>query len=177
MTHKELIELGSRFLRHQGYWMWLSEPSTDCREKPDLIAFKLSESIVIECKSSRSDFLKDKDKPFRTDSTGMGNYRIYLAPAGMIKSEELLPSWGLLEARDENTLRFTVRPKYQESGNLMGERMLIYSWAMRSRNGWLKPPVRYKKKFSLIIPENIRTSDFVERVLYVCGEYTIDEDK
>lgn len=174
ITHKDLIGLGSRFLKHQGYWMWLPEPSTECREKPDLIAFKLDGSVVIECKVSRPDFLRDSAKPFRTDGTGMGNYRIYLAPAGLIKPEELLPSWGLLEVLDENTVRFAVRPIYQESGNPEGERMLMYSWAMRSRKGWLPPSVRNKKRFSLILPRGISVVDFHERRLYVCGEYTVE---
>ena len=57
MTHSELIEIGARFLKHQGYWMWLAEPSTTCVEKPDLIAWKLDASILIECKVSRADFI------------------------------------------------------------------------------------------------------------------------
>jgi hypothetical protein len=57
-----------------------------------------TETVVIEVKVSRSDFLADKKKPFRQQSElGMGNYRYYMAPEGLINASELPPKWGLLE--------------------------------------------------------------------------------
>ena len=57
---------------------------------------------MIEVKTSRGDFLKDKAKKFRTEDNeyrhyALGNKRYYLAPEGIIKPAELPISWGLLE--------------------------------------------------------------------------------
>jgi hypothetical protein len=66
-------------------------------ETPDAIGFKSFESILIEVKVSRGDFLRDAKKRHRQDGEGMGDLRYYMAPAGMIKSEEVPAGWGLLE--------------------------------------------------------------------------------
>lgn len=69
-------------------------------EIADALGIKTSEgteSIVIEVKTSRSDFLADKKKPFRKKtSLGMGNFRYYLCPEGLIKKEDLPNKWGLI---------------------------------------------------------------------------------
>lgn len=49
---------------------------------------------------SRTDFLSDKEKPFRRKpEKGMGCERFYLAPAGLLRARELPAGWGLLELR------------------------------------------------------------------------------
>lgn len=56
-----------------------------------------TETIVVEAKVSRSDFLADKKKSFRINpELGMGDYRYYICPEGMISREELPDQWGLL---------------------------------------------------------------------------------
>lgn len=60
-----------------------------------------TETIVVEVKVSRSDFLADRRKPFRIDpSSGMGNYRYYLCPEGLITEDDLPPKWGLIHIGD-----------------------------------------------------------------------------
>lgn len=70
-------------------------------ENPDAIgwAFQGNTSILIECKASRSDFLRDKKKISRrtSDLYKLGRYRYYLTPPKIVKPEELFPGWGLLE--------------------------------------------------------------------------------
>jgi len=51
---------------------------------------------VVECKVSRADFLKDRDKPHRAAGCGMGRFRYYLCPEGLISPDEILPGWGLV---------------------------------------------------------------------------------
>jgi hypothetical protein len=77
----------------------LSEQYCATGEVPDAIGWRgKCHSVVIECKVSRADFLTDKAKPFRgKPEEGLGCERFYLAPAGMIKPEELPSGWGLLE--------------------------------------------------------------------------------
>lgn len=59
---------------------------------------KACHSVLVESKVSRSDFLCDRDKPFRQKpENGVGCERYYLAPSGLIRVEELPTGWGLLE--------------------------------------------------------------------------------
>src|SRR2546423_8107962 len=49
---------------------------------------------------SRGDFLADKAEPVRAKpAIAMGCERFYLAPAGIIRADELPAGWGLLELR------------------------------------------------------------------------------
>ncbi len=55
-------------------------------------------TIIIECKASITDFKVDAKKDFRIDpGKGMGDYRFYLTPPGLVSIEDLLPGWGLIE--------------------------------------------------------------------------------
>lgn len=54
-------------------------------------------STLIECKTSRSDYYNDKNKFFRRfPQNGMGDYRYYLCPEGLILEKSLPKYWGLL---------------------------------------------------------------------------------
>lgn len=98
MTHKECVEVATRYLSRRcdvvlpEFFCWNGELA-------DVIGFKQSRmtSTLIECKVSRGDFLADKNKSFRIDPTkGMGDYRYYCCPKGMIGKDELPKGWGLL---------------------------------------------------------------------------------
>lgn len=65
-------------------------------ERCDAILFNSFSSFMIETKISRSDFLIDFKKPHRQEGCGVGNYRYYACPNGLIKPEELPPKWGLI---------------------------------------------------------------------------------
>ncbi len=91
------------------------------KEIPDAIGWLRSGvSLLIECKASRADFLSDAVKPSRRSSKasvsggpepsnaeppikpprkteGLGAYRFYLAPSGLLHPDELPEGWGLLE--------------------------------------------------------------------------------
>jgi hypothetical protein len=101
MTHYKLVEKAIAWLRRYGCGVVLSEQACASGETPDAIGWKRGcHSVVIECKVSRSDFLADKDKPFRVKSNiGMGCERFYLASSGRISCDELPNGWGLLELR------------------------------------------------------------------------------
>jgi len=69
-------------------------------ESADVWAFNGEHTVMIEVKTSRNDFLRDKKKFWRQDGSEeyrCGNYRYYLAPEGIIKKEDLPENWGLLE--------------------------------------------------------------------------------
>lgn len=68
-----------------------------CDERVDAILFCSDYSYLIETKISRSDFLADAKKTFRKDPTqGIGDYRYYACPEGLIKPDELPEKWGLI---------------------------------------------------------------------------------
>jgi hypothetical protein len=69
-------------------------------ENPDVIGFAPDAgSVLIECKSTRSDFLRDATKAVRRNpSAGMGQRRYYLCPPEVIQVKDLPPKWGLLWA-------------------------------------------------------------------------------
>jgi hypothetical protein len=99
MTHAQLVEKAVRWLRHYRCGVVLSEQACVSGEMPDAIGWKKAcHSVLIESKISRSDFLADRDKPFRIKpETGVGCERYYLAPRGLIRIDELPAGWGLLE--------------------------------------------------------------------------------
>jgi hypothetical protein len=63
-----------------------------------LIAKTPAASTVVEVKVSRADFLADRNKSFRQNpSEGIGDFRYYLVPRGLVQDADLPPKWGLIE--------------------------------------------------------------------------------
>lgn len=111
--HKALCTLGVKWFKTNGFPVIASGIGAfGSREIPDVIAFRSSASALIEVKVSRGDFLKDKKKAFR-DFGGIGTYRFYLCPEGMITVDELPYGWGLLYEKDGKIIDV-----HRPSGNL-----------------------------------------------------------
>jgi hypothetical protein len=104
MTHAQLVERAVRWLRSYRCGVVLSEQACVSGEMPDAIGWKrANHSVLVECKITRADFLADRGKPFRQKpEQGVGSERFYLTPSAMLKAEELLAGWGLLELRRGN---------------------------------------------------------------------------
>jgi len=117
MTHAQLVEKAVAWLRSYRCGVILSEQACASGEMPDAIGWKRAcHSVLVECKISRSDFLADLEKPFRSKlHQGMGCERFYLAPAGLLRPDELPTGWGLLEVRNRKVA--ILRPS---SRNLRG---------------------------------------------------------
>lgn len=76
---------------------------------PDVLMFRPNCTVELEIKVQRGDFLQDKKKPHRADpSLGVGDYRFYVAPKGMIKVKELPKNWGLLEVSGKRVYKTHV---------------------------------------------------------------------
>lgn len=103
MTHAELCLIAERWLWRQNCGVvfrdsFRASPYTG--ERPDAIGWRHGISILIECKASRADFLADRGKPFRIEpARGVGDWRFYLAPPGIVEAADLPPGWGLLHAK------------------------------------------------------------------------------
>jgi hypothetical protein len=79
-------------------------------EIPDVLGWDVSKgrSILIECKTSISDFRADAAKPFRQiPEDGIGVLRFFLAPAGLLPADRLPAGWGLLEVGDTGRVTAT----------------------------------------------------------------------
>ncbi len=110
--HAHLVALAADWLRcRYGCGIVLSEQYCATGEVPDVIGWKPScQSVLVECKVSRSDFLADAHKPCRTHpEEALGSKRLYLAPAGMIAPGELPKHWGLLESKGRD-VQLVVKP-------------------------------------------------------------------
>lgn len=109
MRHAHLVDLAVRWLRRQGCRVILHEPfRTPLAEQPDAIGWRDGLSILVEAKATRTDFIADAKKAWRqTPEQGMGDWRFFITPTGLVKREELPAGWGLLEA-DERIVRPAV---------------------------------------------------------------------
>lgn len=99
--HDELVRRAERWLRNKGCAVTIRDQMralTISGEQPDAIGWRDGVSILIECKVTRSDFLADRKKPFRTGPGGMGDWRYFLCAPGVIEREDLPEGWGLLWA-------------------------------------------------------------------------------
>jgi hypothetical protein len=121
-NHASLVERAVEWLRHTyRCGIILSEQSCARGEVPDVIGWKgFCQSVLVECKISRSDFLADANKPFRLNpEEGLGSRRLYMAPVGLIAPEELPRHWGLLECKGRR-VQVSVKPGKQDLRNEAG---------------------------------------------------------
>lgn len=138
MTHNDLVQRAEHWLWKQNCGVVFNDKFkalTQTGESPDALGFRHNVSILIECKSSRADFLVDKNKPFRKDpAQGLGDWRFYLCPPGVIQIEDLPAGWGLLYATDKQIQKVHGIPtnaqwnsKKPFSGNKEAEIQCMYS--------------------------------------------------
>ncbi|WP_186214505.1 hypothetical protein [Burkholderia gladioli] len=150
--HSDLIEWAVRWLRRNGFVVMATEISClGVREQPDAIGFRSTCSVVLEAKASRADFLADRRKPERApNANGLGVYRFYICPEGLIQPDELPPGWGLLYVADRKIVE-VLRPQgnlwppygsggdtwatFQHRPNIEAERTVLYSIALRQSKG------------------------------------------
>jgi hypothetical protein len=132
LTHDQLVAAGRRWLS-RNHGVVATELVSGAGETPDVIGWSgTGGSTVIECKVSRSDFLADAKKYFRrTPNLGMGTFRYYLTPPGLLAVEELPERWGLLESSANGTrIRVLRRAEPQESYD-RAETLLLVSLLRR----------------------------------------------
>lgn len=111
MTHDDLIIIAKK-------WLWkrcivvVTEMSVGWggEEIPDAIGWNYGGfSILVECKTSRSDFLNDKKKSSRQRKNGIGNMKYYLLPKGLITVDELPDEWGLIECVNKKNIPKVIK--------------------------------------------------------------------
>lgn len=157
--HQQLVTLGERWMKRQGFGVVAAELVTNgTNEQADVIGFRSTCAAVIEAKSSRADFLADRKKPHRS-AGGLGVYRFYLCPPGVIELEDLPSGWGLLYA-DGKRITEVRRPTgnlwpaygvsvgdwgdFQHQPDERAERGVLYSIARR--RSLTRSDERYEKR-------------------------------
>lgn len=102
LGHAALVRMAERWLTRQGCGIVFRDsfaPPVPTGEIPDAIGWRHTLSILVECKTSRADFLADSCKPFRAwPGKGMGDWRFMLCEPGLLGIGEMPDGWGLLYA-------------------------------------------------------------------------------
>lgn len=150
MTHRGLCELARRWLLRNSSGESLLKQGGHCKkafseiqagwwgEQADAFGLNSCFSVLIEVKMSVSDFRADANKEHRRrPGLGIGDYRYYMAPEGILKPEFIPEKWGLIEVTDRRQCR-VVRgyaadqrnpQNWQFDANLRAERCLLL-WDM-----------------------------------------------
>ena len=124
MTHAGLVTKSVEWLRRNyRCGIVLAEQACCSGEMPDAIGWKgKCQSVLIECKISRADFLADRNKPWRQNGDiALGSERFFMAPRGIIGTSELPVGWGLLELH-----RGKVEMAAKSKKNLRSQTGLMY---------------------------------------------------
>lgn len=112
LTHKDLVNAAYRWCsKNASCGVVFKELYSISGEIPDVIGFGgWGHSVLIECKTSRSDFFAEFKKPHRINGRGMGKYRLFCVPTGLIKESELPEKWGLIYVNDSMKTTAIVNP-------------------------------------------------------------------
>lgn len=106
MTHNDLILRGIRWLKNSLHCrVVISElvAYTKSGEIPDAIGWVHNRCILIECKTSLSNFYADRRKRSRWDGfPALGHWRFYLTPPSLIVKPPR--GWGVYEVHSKRIL-------------------------------------------------------------------------
>jgi len=153
MRHSTLVAMGVRWLSRQCSIV-LYEFATEADENPDVIGWASAGSVLIECKLTRADFLRDAKKAARKNPrAGMGQRRYYLCPPDVIQVKDLPPKWGLLWAARGAVMVEREARGYPER-NLLAEVRFLSSMLRRAQirigsrplSVWLRGENRFEAK-------------------------------
>lgn len=136
LSHEDLTRLGCRWLRNRGFTSFRETTSIYGNEVADVIGWNnRGSSILIECKRSRGDFMRDKLKDCRRfDDLSFGCFRYYLCPAGMLDKEEVPPKWGLFWAYEKRIVIVKKSGAFDPQKAAIAEKKLLTALLYRLEN-------------------------------------------
>jgi len=113
---------------------------TSSREIPDAIGWHAGHCLLIECKTSLSDFCADRRKPARTYGPAIGEWRFYFVPEELQDVGPLPEGWGLYyvtgkqvrHAQGPEFANMGPRP-FQGESDIASEKALLLSAIRRLR--------------------------------------------
>lgn len=156
MTHRELCELGAKYMYRNGTILFNKPKYVVCElerigECPDVFGFGFAYTQLLEIKVSRSDFLSDKKKEWRINpEIGLGQYRSYLCPENLIKENELPYNWGLFYLNENGKISMIKKPERQISCSIAEVNLA----ASIMRRELIKPQIFSYKKYKVNTQEN-----------------------
>ena len=119
-SHQELVDKAVAWLKRPlnrhgpACHVAVSECKTGYNgEIPDAFGYRalteaLGGTVLVECKTSLSDFKRDATKPHRNGTTlGVGQHRFYMCEAGLLSIKDLPAGWGLLEVTARGAVKCT----------------------------------------------------------------------
>lgn len=119
-SHSELTVIAANWLKNSIKCPVVAREiaaNTVSRETPDAIGWKSDCCYLIECKTSKTDFYKDKKKIARQEGfPALGNKRIYIAPKDILSPESIPKDWSLYEVNEKGKVRYKTGPKVNETG-------------------------------------------------------------
>lgn len=144
LTHLDIVNRCAKWLvsNHKCKFVLREYKMMMIDEEPDVLGFDAwGNSVLIEVKISRADFLRDKKKKHRWplwggtsgEPGGLGKRRFYACPDGLIKPDELPDGWGLIYVTDKKL--FVVKEaivRQKDEYNRGDEMMLILNAARRA---------------------------------------------
>jgi hypothetical protein len=148
MRHADLVDAGRKWLAARAPVV-ITE-ITSVSEEPDVLGFGVTIPgperqygvVLLECKASRADFLSDAKKIFRVyPEEGLGDYRYYLTPQGLISVDELPEGWGLLECSGKR-IRVIKQGRRFEKKNDRAETNILLSVLRRVEIGGRHTSIR-----------------------------------
>lgn len=141
MTHAQLVARALHWVRVTMKFKLAAAEPPGTLECPDVIGFRHMgfTSMVVECKVSRRDFLKDlkkRNRHLEFSHIGMGTFRYYFAPSTrIIYPDDVPPRWGLAVLRG-NRVRVLKKAKRFDAQSIESERTILYVMAQRATEGW-----------------------------------------
>lgn len=102
-SHSELVDIGAKWAnKHKRFPVVATEMKCiGSREQPDVLAFTANNSLMIECKTSMADFKKPERMGLLN---AISNYRLYLAPTGIIQTDLVPECRGLIEVNEKGRI-------------------------------------------------------------------------
>lgn len=101
MNHKQLVDMAGRWLSNSKGCnpVFKEKGSQGCTEMPDAIGWTCEDCIVVECKTSKSDFLANGRKQLN-----LGSKRYFLMTTELYKevSDIIPPGYGVITSPDEH---------------------------------------------------------------------------
>lgn len=138
MKHEDLCKRAAAWLRGSERCDPVLYGIASTAEIPDAIGWCSSGSIVVECKVSREDFMRDKAKNHAANR--MGDKRYFMVPAGLVSLEcveKHFPDHGLLEINGRRVMTTRFAPMRPEA-NLRREVRYLRFALIHARSNLLK---------------------------------------
>lgn len=122
MSHEELVQVAMRWLKKTRRCGVVFREHYVFNEIPDALGYRDVCSICVECKVSRSDFLRDLKKRSRRDYASRPAMQCYYLSPGPVTGEAVvipparLPDgWGLLNVDASGRVSCVVKPRHVDA--------------------------------------------------------------